>query len=294
MEIWIASQIWTFSNCGWCHCEELCTTFCLNTCFQFFGGTFLGVGWQGQLVILGLIWGLPCSLVSKEYAHNAGDLSSIPGSERSPGEGSHSSVLAWRIPWTEDPGEIQSMGVTKSWTRGLIYWGKTPDNFPQLLHYFTFSTAIYEDSHNHILTNTCYFPLFYILVILVSVTWYHIVALTCISLTINDVGYISMCLVLCHAQLLQSYLTFWDSQELNLPGSSVHGIFQARTLEWLAMPSSRDHTCVSCIGMWILYCWATEEALLVSKIALLRRSLKKKEITYKCNTFRYKVKFLLI
>ena len=110
MEIWIASQSWTFSNCGWCHCEELCTTFCLNTCFQLFEGTFLGVGWQGQLVILGLIWGLPCSLVSKEYACNAGDLSSIPGSERSPGEGSHSSVLAWRIPWTEDPGEIQSMG----------------------------------------------------------------------------------------------------------------------------------------------------------------------------------------
>ena len=27
----------------------------------------------------------------------------------------HSSILAWKIPWTEDPGE--SMGVTKSWTQ---------------------------------------------------------------------------------------------------------------------------------------------------------------------------------
>ena len=26
----------------------------------------------------------------------------------------HSSILAWRIPWTEEPGELQSMGVTKS------------------------------------------------------------------------------------------------------------------------------------------------------------------------------------
>ena len=26
----------------------------------------------------------------------------------------HSSVLAWRIPWTEEPGGLQSMGVTKS------------------------------------------------------------------------------------------------------------------------------------------------------------------------------------
>ena len=29
----------------------------------------------------------------------------------------HSSVLPWRIPWTEKPGGLQSMGVTKSWIR---------------------------------------------------------------------------------------------------------------------------------------------------------------------------------
>ena len=29
----------------------------------------------------------------------------------------HSSILAWRIPWTEEPGKLQSMGVSKSWTR---------------------------------------------------------------------------------------------------------------------------------------------------------------------------------
>ena len=33
------------------------------------------------------------------------------------GMATHSSVLAWRIPWTEEPGELQSMGVTKSGTR---------------------------------------------------------------------------------------------------------------------------------------------------------------------------------
>ena len=34
------------------------------------------------------------------------DPGSIPGSGRSPGEGmaTHSSILAWRIPWTEEPG----------------------------------------------------------------------------------------------------------------------------------------------------------------------------------------------
>ena len=30
------------------------------------------------------------------------------------GMATHSSILAWRIPWTEEPGRLQSMGVTKS------------------------------------------------------------------------------------------------------------------------------------------------------------------------------------
>ena len=29
----------------------------------------------------------------------------------------HSSTLAWKIPWTEEPGRLQSMGLAKSWTR---------------------------------------------------------------------------------------------------------------------------------------------------------------------------------
>jgi len=40
-----------------------------------------------------------------------GDLGSIPGLRRSTGEGNsnHSSILAWRIPWKEEPGRLQSM-----------------------------------------------------------------------------------------------------------------------------------------------------------------------------------------
>ena len=46
-------------------------------------------------------------------AGEAGDsLSSVPESGRSPGGGNatHSSILAWEIQWTEEPGELQSMG----------------------------------------------------------------------------------------------------------------------------------------------------------------------------------------
>ena len=48
-----------------------------------------------------------------------GDLGSIPGSGRSPGEenGYDSSILAWRMPWTEKPGGLQSMGLQKSGTQ---------------------------------------------------------------------------------------------------------------------------------------------------------------------------------
>ena len=40
------------------------------------------------------------------------DVGSIPGLGRSPKEGMaiHSSIPAWRIPWTEEPGGLQSMG----------------------------------------------------------------------------------------------------------------------------------------------------------------------------------------
>ena len=50
----------------------------------------------------------------KASAYNAGDLGSIPGLGRSPGVekemATHSSTLAWKIPWMEEPGRLQSMG----------------------------------------------------------------------------------------------------------------------------------------------------------------------------------------
>ena len=98
------------------------------------------------------IYSFPGSLAGKESACNAGYPSSIPGSGRSPGEGiaqcswaslvaqmvknppamqetwvqsmdwegplkgetaTHSRILAWRIPWTEEPGGLQSMGLLR-------------------------------------------------------------------------------------------------------------------------------------------------------------------------------------
>ena len=49
------------------------------------------------------------------YAGNTGDASSVPGLGRSPGGGNGvcSSILTWKIPWPEEPGRLQSMGLQR-------------------------------------------------------------------------------------------------------------------------------------------------------------------------------------
>ena len=58
---------------------------------------------------------IPGGSDGKESACNAGDPASSLGSGRSPGEGNatHSSILAQRIPWIEEPGRLQSMGLQR-------------------------------------------------------------------------------------------------------------------------------------------------------------------------------------
>ena len=65
-----------------------------------------------------------------------------------------------------------------------------------------------------------------------------------------------------HAKSIQSCPTLCNPVDCSLPGSSVHGILQARILEWVAVSFSRgssppwDRTlvfCVSCIGRQTLY-----------------------------------------
>ena len=91
--------------------------------------------------------GFPDGSAGEESSCNVGDLGSIPGLGRSPGDGkgyplqysvrensmdytvhaekataTHSSTLAWTIPWTEEPGRLQSMGsqrVGGNWATSL-------------------------------------------------------------------------------------------------------------------------------------------------------------------------------
>ena len=73
-----------------------------------------------------------------------------------------------------------------------------------------------------------------------------------------------MCVCVCPVANL--CLTLCNPVDCSPPGSSVHGTFQTRILEWVVISSSRgssrprDQTCISCIGRWIFTTWATWEA----------------------------------
>ena len=69
--------------------------------------------------------------------------------------------------------------------------------------------------------------------------------------------------------------SFFDLVDCSPPGSSVHGILQARKLEWVAISLSRgsswarDQTHVSCIDRWVLHHWATRETCCIKEYSLI-------------------------
>ena len=69
------------------------------------------------------------------------------------------------------------------------------------------------------------------------------------------------------SEVAQSCPTLCDPMDCSLPGFSVHGIFQARVLEWVAISFSRgsswprDRIQVSCIAVRHFTLWATRESL---------------------------------
>ena len=64
-----------------------------------------------------LVWASQVALVGKNPPANAGDMRSLGWEDPlEEAMATHSSVPAWRIPWTEEPGRLQSIGLYKSYT----------------------------------------------------------------------------------------------------------------------------------------------------------------------------------
>ena len=69
-----------------------------------------------------MLQGFPLGLAGKESTCNTGDTGDPTGSlgQEDPLEeemATHSGILAWKISWAEEPGRLQSSGVTKSQIR---------------------------------------------------------------------------------------------------------------------------------------------------------------------------------
>ena len=87
----------------------------------------------------------------------------------------------------------------------------------------------------------------------------------------------------CVCSVTKSCPTLCDPVDCSLPGSSVHGILQARILEWIAIFSSRgysrlrDQTLISevfCISRQILYHWTPWEAFQMPGRPIHRKQLR--------------------
>ena len=81
--------------------------------------------------------------------------------------------------------------------------------------------------------------------------------------------YIYICLCLYIYIYICTCPSLCNPMDYSLPSPSVHGIFQARILEWVVISFSRrsswprDRTCISYIGRWILYHCTTQKALYI-------------------------------
>ena len=121
----------------------------------------------------------------------------------------HSSSLAWRIPWTEESDGLQSTG----------------------------SQMVGHDRND----------------------WSWVCVCVCVCVCVG----MYCCLV------AKSCLTLCNPMHCSPPGFSVHGISQARILKWVAISFSRrsiptqrlNPPFLNCQADWILYYWATWEAM---------------------------------
>ena len=202
----------------------------------------------------------------------------------------HSSTLAWKIPWMEEPGGLQSMGRSES---------DTTDR----LHFHVSLSCIGEGNGNPLQCSCLENPrdggAWWAAVYGVAqsrtrlkrlsssssssicVSNHHIVQLKLIqcfvSIASQNTKMPSSQLEINKRGLIKKFVIWWwfscwvmsdsrYSMDSSQPGSSVHGILQARVLEWIAVPFSRgssqprNRNWVSCIAGRFFTNWGTGEA----------------------------------
>ena len=103
--------------------------------FQFLH--ILAITYCPTFLITTMLLDFPGGSEVKASAWNAGDLGSIPGDPLEKEMATHSSLLAWEIPWTEEPGGLQSMRLQR-----VGHDDHTPDRYICVL-YGNFYSCVY-------------------------------------------------------------------------------------------------------------------------------------------------------
>ena len=167
----------------------------------------------------------------------------------------HSSILAWKIPWTEDPGGLQSIGsqrVRNDWVTKTFTFHYSDGNvrFCPLLSHIGLPRCLSGKEFTYQRRRCGFNPW------VRKIPWIRKWQSTPVFLPGETHGqrklggyslwgckksdmtwaHMHMCML---AKLLQSCLTLCDPMDCSLLGSSDHGIIQARILEWVAIPFSK-------------------------------------------------------
>ena len=149
----------------------------------------------------------------------------------------HPSTLAWKLPWTEEPGRLQSMGsqrVRHDWVTSLslfifMHWRRKWQPTPAFLPGESQgrrrlpSTGSQSRTRLKRLSHLCIFN--------IEVGLWFDWALHCLM-------QITVMAAAAATKLLQSCLTLCDPGDSSPSGSPIPGILQARTLEWVAISFS--------------------------------------------------------
>ena len=105
---------------------------------------YLSLFWVWHIILcLKCVQGFPGGSMVKNLPARAGNIGLIPRSGSSPGEGhaAHSSVLAWRLPWTEECGRLYSM---RSQRAGLDWQTKQQQQYVCIMWHLANQTATSE------------------------------------------------------------------------------------------------------------------------------------------------------
>ena len=145
----------------------------------------------------------------------------------------HSSILAWRVPWTEEPGGLWSIGSQRVGHDWVTNHAHMQEKLFLELSLGFLGLLSFTSSFLHFKIN---------------------IHICCLGFPGSSIGKESNCNARMQVLFTKQCSTLCDPMNCNSTGSSVHGILQARILEWVAIPFSRGIFPTQGLNLGLLHC----------------------------------------